>query len=652
MATAALLLTNLPSGSGAFSKVVPVEGSENDVMSSPPRKAARLDAGSSPKGKGKEKAGVQRRMRVNMISTPPDLKAEVASLLPRLTRSVRAILSIPSTLKKPGESSVSLPESFEATWQGCHVLVVLAHKGQDVYDAVTLEVEKAVGEVIKHVKGRELSAIHWLSKFTEAMEWLDGRILRLAAVGFGTLGYGFRGEESFAFDDSRIVVDHRPLILRFISALHLVGYFASHFLEPYIAYTTEFYEDEAKCLAKSLEAADHLAHVDRRLDEEHERAKEIMDEPSRKDVLHAAEHTLLPTEITSTLGKSGFATAWKERKIGDIARMYNLYRRVQALDVLRAAFGDQLQVCVRNIVTDSTKDEEMVPRLLEEKLFLDKVLIEALHERPFANTVQDIVRLEEDPESDGKRLFSYAARDAFGKGFLARKRKPAEMIESGLPYDATKYIDRAMRKGQRDEDEETFWRELDNVLGLYRFTQDRGAPGLTAFRVEDKDVFRTFYERGLAKRLLLQKSASDALEERVINRLKDGYDPEFGKGNDMFKDIALSRDLLAEYRRSKRGQDDKFSAMVLKFSTWPFSKYEGTIGLPPEMSEALASFEEFYKLKHKNHKLEWNHSLGTVTLLAQFDSGSKELSVSLYQAVVLLLFQHENKLTYKDILSK
>lgn len=51
----------------------------------------------------------------------------------------------------------------------------------------------------------------------------------------------------------------------------------------------------------------------------------------------------------------------------------------------------------------------------------------------------------------------------------------------------------------------------------------------------------------------------------------------------MFKDIALSRDLLAEYRASKRGGDERFSAMVLKFSTWPFGKYEGTIGLPPEV---------------------------------------------------------------------
>lgn len=70
------------------------------------------------------------------------------------------------------------------------------------------------------------------------------------------------------------------------------------------------------------------------------------------------------------------------------------------------------------------------------------------------------------------------------------------------------------------------------------------------------------------------------------------------------------------------------------------------------MSEALASFNDFYKTKHKNRKLEWNHSLGTVTLSANFDSGTKELAVSLYQAVVLLLFQNENTLSYDDVLQR
>lgn len=51
----------------------------------------------------------------------------------------------------------------------------------------------------------------------------------------------------------------------------------------------------------------------------------------------------------------------------------------------------------------------------------------------------------------------------------------------------------------------------------------------------------------------------------------------------MFKDIALSRDLMEEYRESSANVDDRFSAMVLKFSIWPFKNYDGKVGLPPDV---------------------------------------------------------------------
>jgi cullin-4 len=38
----------------------------------------------------------------------------------------------------------------------------------------------------------------------------------------------------------------------------------------------------------------------------------------------------------------------------------------------------------------------------------------------------------------------------------------------------------------------------------------------------DKDVFRTFYYRALAKRLLLGRSASDFHEKKVIELLSEG----------------------------------------------------------------------------------------------------------------------------------
>lgn len=67
------------------------------------------------------------------------------------------------------------------------------------------------------------------------------------------------------------------------------------------------------------------------------------------------------------------------------------------------------------------------------------------------------------------------------------------------------------------------------------------------------------------------------------------------------------------------------------------------------METELLKYTAFYKGKHQGHKLDWYHSLGTATLRARFDTGAKELSVSLHQAAVLLLFNNEMDISFKDI---
>lgn len=68
------------------------------------------------------------------------------------------------------------------------------------------------------------------------------------------------------------------------------------------------------------------------------------------------------------------------------------------------------------------------------------------------------------------------------------------------------------------------------------------------------------------------------------------------------------------------------------------------------MQDQLTAYSEFYKTRHKGHKLNWDHALGTATLKARFNAGQKELSVSLYQAVILLLFNNVTELSYTDIM--
>ena len=70
------------------------------------------------------------------------------------------------------------------------------------------------------------------------------------------------------------------------------------------------------------------------------------------------------------------------------------------------------------------------------------------------------------------------------------------------------------------------------------------------------------------------------------------------------------------------------------------------------MQQELVNYANDYKLRHSGHVLLWDHALGTATLKARFDAGYKELSVSLYQAVVLLLFNDAVEISFTDIMAQ
>jgi cullin-4 len=65
-----------------------------------------------------------------------------------------------------------------------------------------------------------------------------------------------------------------------------------------------------------------------------------------------------------------------------------------------------------------------------------------------------------------------------------------------------------------------------------------------------------------------------------------GYDPEFGMGEDMFKDLALSKEIMREYhdKLALESSGQKLTVMVLQRSAWPFTVPKSGIDLPPGVS--------------------------------------------------------------------
>jgi len=100
-----------------------------------------------------------------------------------------------------------------------------------------------------------------------------------------------------------------------------------------------------------------------------------------------------------------------------------------------------------------------------------------------------------------------------------------------------------------------------------------------------KEVHQTILKRRLSRsyeKVSRVSTSPPHLCQSICSSL--GYDPEFGKGDDMFKDLALSKDLLQEFHE-KSSSDYPVSIMVLQYSCWPYEPKKGNrdIDLPPQV---------------------------------------------------------------------
>ncbi|KAH9850620.1 Cullin-domain-containing protein [Lenzites betulinus] len=674
-------LLTLPETSKAFS-ALPAQPAavastrDSSRSASPPRKIPRLDSASdasnasvSSSRAAAVEAGADRRgpivLRVVGHTVKPLAESASEADYALVRRTIRMLLT-------PGENGV-LPATYDRISRACNAAVSETGKGEGLYDAVKMELERCVGVVERGLVSDARKGAEWLVPFTEACAWFEKEVGLLQSL-LAYLDTLYVAEQTqlpstkqlayTMFSETVIqsprvmqaitsgIVDWlewertnrsphtlRACLPRLVQHLRVHGLYKDVVESTYLICTHDFYTKESDALASggTTNAKDFLLHVQARSKEELDRASEVLLYESVTPVQDTADSALLAGRL-DWLAKDALETLITARNDAQLKKMYKLFAKVDGLKVLIAAFKLHILTAVKAIVTDKEQEEEMVTRLLELKAFCDKLLAEAFIDElpPLASATQPSTSTKPAPAPPPARPnkdVTYALEDAFRAGFKARRNKPAEML--------AKHLDRAMRRGQKGKRDEDYAAELDAVLALYRFT-------------EDKDVFRAFYQRALARRLLLGRSASDDFERAVLKKLRDQYDSEFGTSDGMFTDLALSRDLMNDFLEQQRkkgelGTTQKLNVMVLQRSNWPFSARKKDIDLPLWMQDDLIAYTEFYKKHHQGHKLDWDHALGTATMRARFKAGEKELSVSLYQAAMLLLFNEEPTITYADL---
>ncbi|KXZ56311.1 hypothetical protein GPECTOR_1g274 [Gonium pectorale] len=374
--------------------------------------------------------------------------------------------------------------------------------------------------------------------------------------------------------------------------------YVEDFEKHFLAAAAEFYKKEAQDFISSTDCPEYLRRAEQRLGEEQERCSAYLDASTEPKITRVVENELLKSQMTALLEmeNSGLIALLRDDKYEDLARLYGLMRRVDnGLATVRNMLCEHVKEVGRALVTDPerTKDPvEYVQALLDMRDKYEKIVTQAF--------------------SDDK-TFRNALNQAF-EHFLNLNPRSPEFISL--------FIDDKLRRGIKGLSDSDVEGVLDKVMALFRYLQE-------------KDVFEKYYKGHLAKRLLSGRTTSDDAERNLLVKLKTECGYQFtSKLESMFTDIKTSRDTMADFR-TKLVESGKLDELG---------------GIDLQVQAACEAFRAFYLSTHSGRRLTFQPNMGTADLRAVFGAGRRhELNVSTYQMCILLLFNEQDSMSYRDI---
>ncbi|KAH5061799.1 hypothetical protein HBI73_205420 [Parastagonospora nodorum] len=421
-----------------------------------------------------------------------------------------------------------------------------------------------------------------------------------------------------------------------VNMFHTLHVYTKHF-EPRLMELSQTFvmnwadEESEKPLPEYIKSAKSL--MDRELSRV---AKFGLPNTTRRDLLTLLEDHLISRKESRLTNQDELADLLEANAVEDLQLLYTLLERRKLGASLRPGFVKWIDDEGTAVVFNEKEQENMVVHLLTLKRQLDTFWKVSFHRNPelghglresfeaFMNkTKKTNASWGTDNSKTGEMIAKYV--DMLLRG--GAKAIPASLsrrTEKPVVAEAEEDNEDAMF----DEDTEVN-NQLDQVLDLFRF-------------VHGKAVFEAFYKKDLARRLLMGRSASADAERSMLSRLKTECGAGFTANlEQMFRDIELSREEMASYKSISEERNERLAVdlnvSILSASSWP-TYPTVTVIIPPQIKQAIDKFEAHYKAKHSGRKLEFKHALAHCQLKAKFPKGSKELVVSSFQAIVLLLF--------------
>lgn len=409
----------------------------------------------------------------------------------------------------------------------------------------------------------------------------------------------------------------QALLTSLVGMVSKLGIYEANFEPAVLEHTAEFYRTESQELQPKMSAAEYLRHCERRLQEEAKRCEAHFEKRTAPALLDKARAELLRQHCDKLLD-SGFGTLVQEHRVEDLERLYRLFSEVDALPGVRKAWSQAIKQIGVGIMANGEDPEEskaIVPALLDLRARLSEVLAKAFQ---------------------SSSVFTLGMKDAFEEFLSAGSQNlPAKLL--------ARHIDEVLRNEKACSDRE-LEDAIENLVGIFRF-------------VATKDAFEAFYKKDLAKRLLLGRSSSNDAEQLMIQKLRDECGSGFtSKLEGMFRDIEVSKGIYETYAarpESKQTLEDvgiELNVNVLTSGLWPTQPPSPDISYPSGPRMLQETFASFYASHYAGRSLRWSPLLGQCTLRASYEGGvRKELIVSHFQALVLLLFNNVTSLSCQEI---
>ncbi|UMM17205.1 hypothetical protein L5515_013872 [Caenorhabditis briggsae] len=377
----------------------------------------------------------------------------------------------------------------------------------------------------------------------------------------------------------------------------------------------EFYDRERTEKVPIMTCNEYMTYAEDQISRYSSMVKKNFDEPTALRDVQSTMMTCLIQQAIPEILLHDFDALLSSTNTVDISRMFNLCRQCPGgEDEVRVQFSKYMKSRGEQIIT-TCPDNDLVSELLAFKKKIDFIMNGSF------KSASDSTKMRQ------------CVSDAFETFVNKNVDRAAELI--------SKHFHTLLHSGNKHvTDDRSLDQMVDDAIVLFRY-------------LRGKDVFEAYYKRGLSKRLFLERSASVDAEKMVLCKLKTECGAGFTyKLEGMFKDMDASETLailFVKYLAHMNKPKVNFNARVITPEYWPtYEAYE--INIPKEMRDTLTDFQDFYRLQHGNRNVKWHHGLAAAVVSAEFREGcTKELVATMYQSVILLLFNKCETWTVAEI---